>query len=415
MNDNKNSFDVELSSGENISEKKYKKIDLVALILCLIVAIAIWVYVMNLNRSVAEKTITLTVDVSGQIEAATDGMTILSDSNSIDGVSIDYSQMTVKVTVSGMQSVLDKYKDSDYSVKVDVSDIGGAGVYSLSLSCVTPSDEIGIKSITPSLTGYVLIDKPATRTLTKITAAYEGSFSTEDVINIIPELKSLVISGPESRIEAIDRAEVVVLLAGENKSANKTTSTIRFYDINGMEIKSLGYINIDPTVVNVYVQIETVRSFPVVFRNNVVEKDGYRYTANISGDLTSVALYGDTVNMDSVEIAVDFAEIDITAGESGVLSASMIKLPEGFELRTELEGKTVSYTVTKELIAATNPEDSGITSDTEPGETTEIPGTTDGSTADTTVPDTSEIPSTSTPESTAPSDNDSLPEDGGVA
>ena len=86
MNDNKNSFDVELSSGENISEKKYKKIDLVALILCLIVAIAIWVYVMNLNRSVAEKTITLTVDVSGQIEAATDGMTILSDSNTIDGV-----------------------------------------------------------------------------------------------------------------------------------------------------------------------------------------------------------------------------------------------------------------------------------------------------------------------------------------
>lgn len=409
MNDNMNRFDVEASSDEKISKKKSKRMDLVALILCLIVAISIWVYVMNLNRSVAEKTITLTVDVSGQIEAATDGMTIISDSNTIDGVSIDYSQLTVKVTVSGMQSVLDKYKDSDYSVKVDVSDIGSSGVYALALNCVTPSDEIEIKSITPSLTGYVLIDKPATRTLTKITAAYEGSFSSEDTISVIPELKSLVISGPASKIEAIDRAEVVVLLAGENKSANKTTSTIRFYDINGMEIKSLGYINIDPSVVNVYVQIETERSFPVIFKNNVVEKDGYRYTASISGDLTSVALYGDTVNMDSVEITVDFSEIDITAKDSGEISADKLKLPENLELRSELEGKTVSYTVTKELIAPQNPE---------PDISTELPDTTDVAgegTSSTEAPGTEEIPGTSSPEGTDPSGNDRVPEDGGVA
>ena len=350
MNENENNFDAEVSSGENVSNKKYKKMDIVALILCLIVAMSIWVYVMNVNRSVVDKTITLSVDIRGQIEDATDGMTIISDNNTIDGVSIDYSQMTVKVTVSGMQSELDKYKDSDYSVKVDVSDIGSAGVYALSFTCITPSPSITLTSVTPSLTGYVLIDKPATRTLTKITATYDGSFLTDSTITVFPQSNSsLVISGPESRIEAIDRAEVVVTLASGDKSALRTSGNIRFYDANGNEIKSLGYISIEPSMVTVDVKIEAHRVFPITLKNNVIEKDGYRYTVKLLGELTELLLFGDTADMDSVEVTLDLAERmkDIYSGAGGELSAELIAIPDGFVLETEIAGKTLSYYVEK--------------------------------------------------------------------
>jgi hypothetical protein len=79
------------------------------------------------------------------------------------------------------------------------------------------------------------------------------------------------------------------------------------------------------------------------------------------------------------------------------------------ELCTELEGKTVSYTVTKELIASQNPE---------PDISTELPDTTDVAgegTSSTEAPGTEEIPGTSSPEGTDPSGNDRVPEDGGVA
>jgi hypothetical protein len=369
------------------------------------VAISIWVYVMNLNRSVAEKTITLTVDVSGQIEAATDGMTIISDSNTIDGVSIDYSQLTVKVTVSGMQSVLDKYKDSDYSVKVDASDIEVAGVYALSLSCVAPSNEIEIKSITaPALNGFAFIDKLETRTITNITAV-NGTNAPQnyDITCSVQDLNSLVISGPKSKIDRIERAEFVIPTLVEYISSAHVSDSIRLYDANGDEIKTQDYIKITPSSANVYVKIETERSFSIVLRNNVAEKDGYRYTVNITGELTTVELYGDTVDMDSVEIVLSLDTMDLTSiPESGELSTDMIKLPEGFELRTVLEGKTVSYTVIKELIAVVNPE-----TDTE--NNTESTESTGGAASD-----TSEIPDIMAPATTSPSGAEDVPEDGGA-
>ena len=49
MNEEKSVFNEDAASSEKSSDKKYKKIDFVALIICLIVSIGVWIYVMNMN------------------------------------------------------------------------------------------------------------------------------------------------------------------------------------------------------------------------------------------------------------------------------------------------------------------------------------------------------------------------------
>ena len=77
MNDNEKVVSEIESADNSASPKKHGRLDIVALIVSLIIALSIWIYVVNTTQSEIERTITVSVDISGQIYEDT-GMTIFS-------------------------------------------------------------------------------------------------------------------------------------------------------------------------------------------------------------------------------------------------------------------------------------------------------------------------------------------------
>ena len=80
-------------------------VDIVALVLCLLAAVVIWLYATNVNQTLAEKDIYVTVNANREIESK--GFSII-----YGDAKLDYSQIIVKLTVTGTQAALAKYEDS---------------------------------------------------------------------------------------------------------------------------------------------------------------------------------------------------------------------------------------------------------------------------------------------------------------
>lgn len=235
------------------NKRPFTTLDIVALALCLLLALFIWIYAVNTNRTDTEKTIVFTINAEKQINDET-GMSIIRGNDTTD-----YSQIRVELTVEGSSAALERYKDSDYFVSLDLSDIDTAGnKYWLSFTYKLPGDDISFKSISPSyLSKAVLIDKLIEREIEISAQCVEGGPSMGEIVALTPSEKTVTISGPESRINSISRVVAnVSLVSGPSKSANILSNSFDLYDKNGYPFTNdNNYIEVTPSVVNVYVQI----------------------------------------------------------------------------------------------------------------------------------------------------------------
>ncbi len=327
-------------------KEKYKKYDFIVLIICLLIAVSIWVYVMNTSQDVIDREITLTLDVSGEIYAAT-GMTIFSNlDDSFEGSDMDYSKLQVTLKVSGPKNVIDRYTAEDYEIKVDTSEIQGAAVQRLSFLYTMPSPEITFGSIDTFLpTDMLYIDKEATTTLTKITAVPKNAVGSGASITMTPKVEAFNISGPERTINSITSASIVVDLSGMVTSSTISSSNIKIYGAEG-EIKS-SYLKISPLYVNVDVVIENSRNFPITFKQTTAVDSEYTYTVALTGDVSEIALYGDTALMTFDNFAIDLGDITKLSELTGTVAIKDLPLPKGLSLGEGMAELSISYVITK--------------------------------------------------------------------
>lgn len=351
MDENKNVI-VE-AQDEKPAEKKYKRYDVFAFIVCLLVAVSIWIYVMNTTQTEIERTVTLTVDVSDQIYQA-NGMTIFSNlDDTFEGSELDYSKLRVDLTVTGMKNVLDKYTAEDYKISVDTSEIQSAAVQRISFLYDMPSAEITFKSITTALPVDALyIDKPATTTLTKVSASLKSPAASGTSVRLTPQLTALNISGPEKTVNSITRAEIIVDTSRMMTSGTVTAEDIKIFGADG-EIKST-YIDIEPAAVNVDVMIEAERRFPIAFKQTAAVDNEYKYTLALTGDVTDILLYGDTALMSFDNFVIDIGDITKLSELTGSVAVKDLQIPEGLSLGTGMADLSVSYVITKEAVVSDN-------------------------------------------------------------
>ncbi len=351
MNENNNILPEGEASESGTPQKKYKKIDIVAIILCLFIALSIWIFVMNTSQTEVDRTITLTVDVSSQIYEAT-GMTIFSNlDGTFEGSDMDYSKLRVDLKVSGFKNILDRYEDSDYIINVKTDSIQSGAVQRISFEPVMPSDEISFQSIVTSLpVDSLYIDKQATATISgeKISATLKSGAVSGMTVTMTPNIEELTISGPEKTVNTIAQAQIGVDLLGITTSTKLTSEDIRFLDANGTPIVTT-YVKLEPESAEVDVRIDAERSFPISFKQIAATDGTFKYALAITGEVTEIVLKGDTALMPSGNYVIDLVE-DITKITSGTIDLKDLKLPEGLELGDGMDKLSVSYIVTKEAM-----------------------------------------------------------------
>lgn len=188
--------DSEKSGDESITvaNTPKRRLDLIPRILCFLVALLVWLWMVNVNDTDVTETMILKINFEGIDKLENSGMMVYG---------IDKSE--IAVTIQGSNRDLKKYSESDYTVTVDVSKIGSAGQYNLPMTVKTPSETSLAVLNSEMLNVNLYVDLKMTKTVPFDVLV--GNPVVDHTYNIDKSANEIGITGPQSVIEKIESAK----------------------------------------------------------------------------------------------------------------------------------------------------------------------------------------------------------------
>ena len=211
-----------------VERSKKKNIDLGARIVCFLIALFIWIYMMNVNVVDNTETITLNINVVGaDILNANEDMMIYG-----------MDKGTVTITVKGSNRELRKHRDSDYSATVNVSEVSDSGKHILPISVQLPTGAnvslVSMDSSNVTLYSDFVVTKSVPfdtfyGNVIMLPETEEGYYS---VYSIEKSVESVEITGPKQLIDAIASAKYCI--EGDIQMGKSFSNcSLMFCDANG--------------------------------------------------------------------------------------------------------------------------------------------------------------------------------------
>ena len=315
-------------SGETVHER-LKTSDLIPRLLCVVIAVIIWLYVMSNESPDYERTFS---GVTVSIENAA----LLSNEYDLSVIS-GYGERA-DITVTGKKSDLISYSLEDIVPSVDVGSITTPGKHQLSISVTTP-DGCTVGSVSPTSI-EVYIDQIATKTLPVVVNISQVQHEQSITLGVpTPDVTAVTVSGPASVIEAASRA-VVDLALGELTTGVTARGTLHVVTEDGATVDN-PYLTLSQTSVGVTVPVYIEREIPIT----VGTKYGYFNEDNtrITVSPKSLTVRADPALLEGVD-AFEIATIDekkISGNETQIVA---ITLPAGVENLSSATSASISIT-----------------------------------------------------------------------
>ncbi len=351
----------------NSEEKKQRRSPMIlSRIFCLLIAVVIWLYVVNISSGDYEKTFTVDLSVEGVTELAQSmGMTVY-----------DQAESRVSVVLSGKRNVISSVLEGDIRAFVDVSSIESSGRHTTAVKISAPSG-VSVISYSPSsidvMTDLITeVTVPVEIDLQKysISSGYEiGAYSTDT--------NSVTVKGPAATLGKISKAKAVVDLgAGWITSSFRNSAELILVDADGIQINN-PFLSCSVDSVDVDVS--------VLLRKNI--SLAVEYEAGFdSSKIQSVSINPSTLAVKgSAEILTDISKLVILKIGTDTKADTVIKiadldLPEGIEyygsadrvnVHIEYKPLVTEPPVTTPPETTSNPETTNTPSDTEASSVTE--------------------------------------------
>lgn len=291
---------------EGKTVKRRKKLDILPKIVCFLVAVVIWFYVMQVDSPDYEETFD---DIPIQ----------LSNTNVLENESglFVYSGYgySVDVTVNGKKSIISKYTVDDIKITADLKDVKNAGEHNIVLDVKLPSGLSLVKTEFDQIEVYV--DERASTDIpikAKITGAnYNNEYEYGDLVT---EYNSVIVTGPKTAVYSISNALASIDLSGLGV-IKETTSAVRpltLIDKNGETISN-PYIKLSRSEVKVTLPVYTEK----VVSLTVDTANGYFNERNTKITLTpsEIRIKGDPVALADVK-SINVATLNEKMIEEGV-------------------------------------------------------------------------------------------------
>ena len=182
----------------SVSSKRRRRLDLIPRLICLFVALIIWLWMVNINDTDVTETMILKIEYAGLDMLEKGGMMIYGmDKNEIS------------VTVKGSNRDIKKHDAANYKAVVDVTSIKETGKYTLPLTVKTP-DDVNVTVDSAPLNLSLMVDVSHTKNVpfeVYVTPAPDSGllkYSYESIIT--DEVKEISITGPKSILDTIGSA-----------------------------------------------------------------------------------------------------------------------------------------------------------------------------------------------------------------
>ncbi len=266
------------------ADTRGKHHDLIAKAVCLVLALILWIYVMEAENPDWEETIT-GVPIS---------LTHTEDIEIDSGLMIygGYSS-TVDVTLRGKKNLISSLTADDITATADVSAITEAGEYQLDVSVKVP-DEVEIVSKSAD-TVSVQIDKRE-RMEIDVKCRYSGLIIEQGYTQGEAELSvsTITVTGPSRYLSEIDHAEVLVPNLGRVTGSVAAYGNVTLVDKNGGSVSN-PYVTMSNSEVKVFIPIYANKEVPLTvafvhgfYNDENVEITLDRETLNVRGDASVI-------------------------------------------------------------------------------------------------------------------------------
>ncbi len=227
--------------GVVIAHAKKRKLDLIAMLVCLLFAFVMWIYFVNINDDNVTAEIKVKLDVVGS-------ETLKNETGQMV-YGLDTQEVTI--VVKGTNRDIKKFSSSDYKVTVDVSSISGSGKHILDVQPSLPAADTGVKlSIESILPQNVIIYSDVVVTESIDFEVINTGLKIEDgyvLGNITKNTDKIQITGPKALIHSISEGGKAQLRLSEasalSQSREYTDFKLDFCDKNGE------YMPYDDTVI----------------------------------------------------------------------------------------------------------------------------------------------------------------------
>ena len=299
---------------------------------CFLISCVIWLYVTGIENGEFEYTFT---DVVVNI----DGASALLDEK---GLSLISDQVyKVNITVKGYRSEIMKYGADDFFAYVDVDTISEVGTHSLNIITRPPAGDVTVVSTSPSAVN-VFVDETATKKVPIVPALHYSIADTLTMHDPVPEVDTIEITGPKTRIDLIEYARVEYDLGTVTTSTN-FKAPVKICDSLGNQVIN-PYIKSSLTEVMVKIKVTGESSVPLVAEYTADDADEYDY--KIVFFTESLKLTGDTAilaKFDKLTVKLG----NITAVKTGSIPVGSLNIPGELTLVDGETIQSVSFTVEK--------------------------------------------------------------------
>ncbi len=326
-------------------------------IICFIIALGIWIYVVNVTTQESEKTFNL-------IDIKIEGSEQLLESTNMSVVNLEESK--VSITVKGLRSDISQLTEKDFSAYINISKLTSVGKHDIDVSVNLPST-VSLVSTYPE-TVTISVDANIERVMDLEIDITGYSVDTDYKMGTpVSDINTVKITGPSEVLNRVKSAKVFVNL-GTVMTSTVTRSDIILVDKVGNSIDTT-YLTLDST--------SAVVTVPVTMQKNITLVCGflpgldpsvyslisvYPNTVRVEGDpkiltaldtLTVLALDG----AERSNTVIDFSDILIPSGVKVIGAPSAVtviaKLPE---VTTQPPDTTESVT-TEEITDPVDPID----------------------------------------------------------
>jgi hypothetical protein len=299
--------DTDKNGGETVtvSNSPKRRLDLIPRIVCILIAVFVWLWMVNLNDTDVTETMIVKINVVGLDKLADEGMMIYG---------MDKSEITV--TVQGSNRDLRKYNPDAYTATVDVSSIDEVGQHTLPLTIKTPSDTSLTVIESEPLNVNVHADFKAVAEVSFDVLIENGllNYSYKTTKNS----ESIVIEGPKTIIDMIETARFAIngnlLVSLDEREFDGETNEfpLTFWDSNfNQVVVESGIIKYSTQNIDVRVDITAQKEIPIIVQimgegSNLVPHPSIS-TVKISGKPSEMA------DVNQLNVEIKGAEIGKTA------------------------------------------------------------------------------------------------------
>lgn len=257
----------------------------------------------------------------------------------------------VDVLIRAPRSIIDTLDVSNVIAEADMNDLTNVDTIPIRLSTNKYNDKL--ESIRGNIDSVKLnIENKQTRSF-PIRANVTGEVKEGYMVgNVSTEQNLIRVSGPQSVISQIARAQADVDVSAAFTGNIGTDSDIRLYNEDGVEIRSQS-IEKNISKVRVNVEILEKKSVPIVYRASGTPADGFRMTGVITGSRNNITIAGKSETLRNIgSIDIPETAIDVTDAQESVETVIDLNdyLPEGVRMvEDDFEGKvTVSVQIEPE-------------------------------------------------------------------